>query len=248
MAKSSRKGPIQVKPPLTDAKPPFLEARLEYKLDEVREQRMLETLGAAIYESRQKKSPKVPVLLTSLPKGYYAEYKSYYRFAGHPSNIRFNSTSAFLIHLLWLEDMSHPSSIRPRRKCSCVVCEEVRNKGTVRRKTQVYDDSYHELTSSDDSSPSKIASTSSESAAKAQQVKRKRAKTNPAKPTESTSPEPVSRESTPDDSESIEVYPLKRILIERHVNPHYYYPDKLTIPLPKIQESDQNILLKSLRP
>ncbi|CAO0799870.1 unnamed protein product [Mucor circinelloides] len=220
MAKSSRKGPIQVKPPLTDAKPPFLEARLEYKLDEVREQRMLETLGAAIYESRQKKSPKVPVLLTSLPKGYYAEYKSYYRFAGHPSNIRFDSTSAFLIHLLWLEDMSHPSSIRPRRKCSCVVCEEVRNK----------------------------ASTSSESAAKAQQLKRKRGKTNPAKPTESTSPEPVSKESTPDDSESIEVYPLKRILIERHVNPHYYYPDKLTIPLPKIQESDQNILLKSLRP
>lgn len=58
MAKSSRKGPIQIKPPLTDAKPPFLEARVKYKLDEVREQRMLETLGAAIYESRQKKSPK----------------------------------------------------------------------------------------------------------------------------------------------------------------------------------------------
>ncbi|KAL7327437.1 hypothetical protein PS15p_205867 [Mucor circinelloides] len=127
MAKSSRKDPIQVKPPLTDAIPPFLEARQMYKLDKVREQRMLETLGAAIYESRQKKSPKVPVLLTSLPKGYYAEYKSYYRFAGHPSNIRFNSTNAFLIHLLWLEDMSHPSSIRPRRICSCVVCEEHRD-------------------------------------------------------------------------------------------------------------------------
>lgn len=154
-------------------------------------------------------------------------------------------TDAFLIHLLWLEDMSHPSSIRPRRICSCVVCEEVRNKGTIRRKTQVYDNSYHELTSS-----SKLASRSSEPAV-SKAAKAKRAKANPAKParsTKSTSPEPVSRESTPDDSETIKVYPLKRILIERHVNPHYYYPDKLTIPLPKIQESDENILLKSLRP
>lgn len=141
--------------------------------------------------------------------------------------------------------MSHPSSIRPRRICSCVVCEEVRNKGTIRRKTQVYDNSYHELTSS-----SKLASRSSEPAV-SKAAKAKRAKANPAKParsTKSTSPEPVSRESTPDDSETIKVYPLKRILIERHVNPHYYYPDKLTIPLPKIQESDENILLKSLRP
>lgn len=50
-----------------------------------------------------------------------------------------------------------------------------------------------------------------------------------------------------DDSKTIRVYPLKKILIERHATPHYYYPNEFTIPLPKIHESDESILLKSLR-
>ncbi|KAL0135685.1 hypothetical protein V8B55DRAFT_1549417 [Mucor lusitanicus] len=207
---------ILVKPPPSDAVPPFTEARKDQALSQVQQHRVMETLGRAIYERRQKAASKNPIILKALPKGYVVEYSTNYKFSGHPSKLMFHSTSTFLEHLLWLEAMSHPKSIESRRICKCVVCTKVRNKDTA--------------------STAEAASSS-----------------EPASPVPTSAPSPAdsssSRESTPtpDDSETIRVYPLKKVLIERHVNPHYYYPESFSIPLPKIQQSDESILLKSLR-
>ncbi|KAF1797853.1 hypothetical protein FB192DRAFT_1450894 [Mucor lusitanicus] len=193
---------ILVKPPPSDAVPPFTEARKDQALSQVQQHRVMETLGRAIYERRQKAASKNPIILKALPKGYVVEYSTNYKFSGHPSKLMFHSTSTFLEHLLWLEAMSHPKSIESRHTASTAE-----------------------------------AASSSE----------------PASPVPTSAPSPAdsssSRESTPtpDDSETIRVYPLKKVLIERHVNPHYYYPESFSIPLPKIQQSDESILLKSLR-
>ncbi|GAN01575.1 hypothetical protein MAM1_0009c01008 [Mucor ambiguus] len=227
---------IKVKPPISDAVPPFKRPRKELALSKFQQQRVMETLGSAIYECRQKKKAKDPVILTALPRGYVVEFGTQYIYRGHPSSLFFHSTSAFLKHLLWLEAMSHPESIKLRRKCSCVVCTKIRDKAKRREAMKMPANIYSELTA--DSSSSDVPSAEEESSS-----------SEPASPAPAaSSPEAsASRESMPDNSKTIRIYPLKKVLIERPVNPHYYYPKTFTIPLPKMQKSDESILLKSLR-
>ncbi|KAK4509248.1 uncharacterized protein ATC70_007598 [Mucor velutinosus] len=234
-----QKNCIRVKPPISDAVPPFKKARKEYSLNKLQQKRVMESLGRAIYECRQKTKSKDPVTLTALPKGYTVEYSYNYKFSGHPSKFLFYSTNAFLEHLLWLEAMSHPESIEPRRKCKCILCTKARSK----KEADMQTDTSYELTSDSPSSSSDI--TSSAEAFSPSET----GSPMPALPAPAASPKsPASRESTPGDPEEmILVYPMKKVLIEQLVNPYYYYPAKFTIPLPKIQQSDESIFLKSLR-
>ncbi|KAL9544153.1 hypothetical protein MBANPS3_007764 [Mucor bainieri] len=251
---SKRTKRLQVKPPISDAKPPYKEARETYANDKDRYRRVLITLGSALYERRQK--TKARAILTALPKGYTVEYLPRHKnvIIGHPSGRSFSSTTRFLEHLLWLEAMSHPTSIEPRRDCKCVICADIRHKDDGRRQETIKmeDSSYNELTTDSSSSSSDIvkAETKVKVEVKAKEkASSSSALASPAATASLPASPSSSRESTPtpDRSRKIRMRPLKKVLIEQHVNPSYYYPKTFSIPLPKIKKSDESILSKSLR-